>query len=305
VQRAVEAARPLIDSRKHRLDVSLPVVPVQVSGDMTRLVQVIVNLLNNAAKYTPDGGHISISVAEEGADVLIRVKDNGMGIAPQMIEHVFDLFAQGERTLARTEGGLGIGLTLARRIVALHGGNITAASEGAGKGSTFTVRLPRLPEYARHMAAPRQRSGTQPRERRSVVVVDDNLDAAESMAILLRNVGHEVRIEHDGLAAIKELTRELPDVVLLDIGLPGNLGLRGRQTPAPAPRRRVGAHLRDDRLRPGGRSPPLDGSRVRRPPREARDPLGPLRAGRRGGPSALESAHPIGRDRGNAAAPKG
>jgi len=137
---------------------------------------------------------------------------------------VFDLFAQGERTLARTEGGLGIGLTLARRIVALHGGNITAASEGAGKGSTFTVRLPRLPEYARHMAAPRQRSGTQPRERRSVVVVDDNLDAAESMAILLRNVGHEVRIEHDGLAAIKELTRELPDVVLLDIGLPGISG---------------------------------------------------------------------------------
>jgi len=224
VQRAVEAARPLIDSRKHRLDVALPVAPLQVSGDMTRLVQVMVNLLNNAAKYTPDGGHISISVAEEGADALVRVKDNGMGIAPQMIEHVFDLFAQGERTLARTEGGLGIGLTLARRIVALHGGTITAASEGPGKGSTFTVRLPRLPEYARHMATPRQRSATPSHERRSVVVVDDNLDAAESMAMLLRNVGHEVRIEHDGLAAIKELTRELPDIVLLDIGLPGISG---------------------------------------------------------------------------------
>jgi PAS domain S-box-containing protein len=224
VQRAVEAARPLIDARKHRLDVSLPVQSLQVSGDMTRLVQVVVNLLNNAAKYTPDGGHISITVAEEGADVLIRVQDDGMGIAPQMIEHVFDLFAQGERTLARTEGGLGIGLTLARRIVALHGGNITAASGGPGKGSTFTVRLPRLPEYARHMGSSRQRSGTHTHERRSVVVVDDNMDAAESMAMLLRNVGHEVRIEHDGLAAIKELTRELPDIVLLDIGLPGISG---------------------------------------------------------------------------------
>src|ERR1043165_6086356 len=111
---------------------------------MTRLVQVIVNLLNNAAKYTPDGGDIALSLAIEGDDAVIRVKDNGMGIAPDMIEHVFDLFAQGERTLARTEGGLGIGLTLARRIVALHGGSISARSDGTGKGAEFVVRVPRL-----------------------------------------------------------------------------------------------------------------------------------------------------------------
>jgi PAS domain S-box-containing protein len=224
VERAIEAARPLIDSRKHRLDVEFAPEPLLMNGDMTRLVQVIVNLLNNAAKYTPDGGHISLTVKEEGSDAVVRVADNGMGIAPSMIDHVFDLFAQGERTLARTEGGLGIGLTLARRIVALHGGSINVASEGAGKGSTFTVRLPRLADYARHLGGAQRPAATPSSHKRSVVVVDDNTDAAESMAMLLRNVGHDVRIEHDGIRALKELTRELPDIVLLDIGLPGLSG---------------------------------------------------------------------------------
>jgi two-component system CheB/CheR fusion protein len=137
-----------------------------------------------------------------------------------MLEHVFDLFAQGERSMARTEGGLGIGLTLARRIVTLHGGSIKAASPGPGKGSEFMVRLPRLPEYAAGMEAPRTHSSA-PGPKRSVVVVDDNADAAESMAMLLRTVGHDVRIEHDGAEALETLTRELPDIVLLDIGLPG------------------------------------------------------------------------------------
>jgi PAS domain S-box-containing protein len=225
VERALEAARPLIDARKHRLELALAPQPVLLSGDMTRIVQVIVNVLNNAAKYTPDGGRISLTVRQEGSDAVVRVKDNGIGIPPNMLDHVFDLFAQGERTLARTEGGLGIGLTLARRIVALHGGSITVASDGVGKGSEFTVRLPRLAEYAQHLLDRNRSSGAGgSQQKRSVVVVDDNMDAAESMAMLLRNVGHEVRIEHDGIGALKELTRELPDVVLLDIGLPGLSG---------------------------------------------------------------------------------
>src|SRR4029079_13924885 len=135
----------------------------------------------NAAKYTPDGGAISLSVTTEGNNAVIRVKDNGIGIPAHMLEQVFDLFAQGERTLARTEGGLGIGLTLARRIVALHGGSITAASEGAGKGSTFTVRLPRLADYARHLSRGMRGAVAPSMQKRSVVVVDDNMDAAESM----------------------------------------------------------------------------------------------------------------------------
>jgi PAS domain S-box-containing protein len=218
--RAVEAARPLIDSRRHRFTMELAPAAVQVNGDMTRLVQVIVNLLNNAAKYTPEGGDITLSVGVEGNDAIIRVKDNGIGIPADMIEHVFDLFAQGERTLARTEGGLGIGLTLARRIVALHGGSIRASSPGAGQGAEFVVRLPLLPAYAQDMPAARADSPA-PTQRRSVVVVDDNEDAAQSMALLLRTVGHDVHVEHDGTAALKRLTAQLPDIVLLDIGLPG------------------------------------------------------------------------------------
>jgi PAS domain S-box-containing protein len=144
VHRAVESARPLIDARNHTLHLDLAEQPVLVNGDMTRITQVVVNLLNNAAKYTAPGGEIRVATAIEGHNALVRVKDNGEGIPPDMLERVFDLFAQGERTLDRSEGGLGIGLTLARRIVALHGGEITVASAGVGKGSEFTVALPLL-----------------------------------------------------------------------------------------------------------------------------------------------------------------
>jgi len=221
VGRAVEAARPLIDARKHRLSVSMPPGTVVINADMTRIVQVIVNLLNNAAKYTPDGGEISLSVATERDDAVIRVKDTGIGIPAHMLEHVFELFTQGERTLARTEGGLGIGLTLARRIITLHGGSIIASSAGTGQGSEFVVRLPLLPRYAAELPQPRSTDDYSPVEKRSVVVVDDNNDAAESMAMLLRTAGHDVHIENDGAAALRHLMAELPDVVLLDIGLPG------------------------------------------------------------------------------------
>ena len=144
VNRALEAARPLIDARAHTLRLELLEKPLLVNADMTRITQVVVNLLNNAAKYTAQAGEIRVSTAIEGGFAMIRVKDNGEGIAPEMLERVFDLFAQGERTIDRSEGGLGIGLTLARRIVGLHGGDITVKSEGIGKGSEFTVSLPML-----------------------------------------------------------------------------------------------------------------------------------------------------------------
>ena len=225
VQRAVEATRPLVDARGHRLEVHESSDAVMVNGDLTRLTQVFVNLLNNAAKYTPPGGVVTVDVLADRNDAVVRVRDNGVGIAPHLLEHVFDLFAQGERTLDRSEGGLGIGLTLARRIVGLHGGSISAASDGVGKGAEFVVRLPRL-----HLAmAPPAPSGEDfqlPREspKRSILVVDDNIDAATSLATLLRMVGHDVEIEHDGKAALERMSRSMPDVVLLDIGLPGMSG---------------------------------------------------------------------------------
>jgi PAS domain S-box-containing protein len=225
VMRAVEATRPLIDARRHHLHLELGAEPLPVNGDMTRLAQVIINLLNNAAKYTPEGGEISVVARVDADDVIVCVKDNGAGIPAQLLENVFDLFAQGERTIDRSEGGLGIGLTLARRIVALHGGTIVAKSEGVGKGSEFVVRLPMLTFEASASRAPATvadlRTASQ---KRSVLVVDDNADAADSMAMLLRMLGHTVEIEHDGLAALERVTAQLPDIVLLDIGLPGMNG---------------------------------------------------------------------------------
>ena len=235
VSRAIEGSRPLIDARRQQLEVRCWERPIAVHGDMTRLTQVIVNLLNNAAKYTPEGGRIALETAIEGEEGIVRVRDNGMGIPPHLLERVFDLFAQGERTLDRSEGGLGIGLTLARRIVALHGGAILARSEGAGRGAEFEIRLPRLDLDLPAGSAGTSGTGAASRKR-SVVVVDDNDDAASSMAMLLRLMGHEVSIAHDGESALRRIEEEHPDVVLLDIGLPGMSGYevaeRLRKTPA-------------------------------------------------------------------------
>jgi len=233
--RAMEGSRPLIDARRQRFEVRLLDRPIAVHGDMTRLTQVIVNLLNNAAKYTPEGGRIELATSIEGEDGIVRVRDDGMGIPPHLLERVFDLFAQGERTLDRSEGGLGIGLTLARRIVALHGGAILARSEGAGRGTEFEIRLPRLDLDlpAPFAGAP---GGGAASRKRSIVVVDDNDDAASSMAMLLRLMGHEVSIAHDGESALGRVEAERPDIILLDIGLPGMSGYevaqRLRETPA-------------------------------------------------------------------------
>ena len=224
VQRAIEASRPLIDARHHRLGVEVP-TGLAVHGDMTRITQVFLNILNNAAKYTPEGGEIRVKGAVDGNDICVRIQDTGVGIPPALLDHVFDLFAQGERTLDRSEGGLGIGLTLARRIVALHGGSISARSDGVGRGSEFEVRLPRLrAKDAPSSAVEAPRAVSSNGARRAILVVDDNVDSANSMAMLLRMGGHEVEVAHDGPSAIDRVSRHLPDIVLLDIGLPGMSG---------------------------------------------------------------------------------
>jgi PAS domain S-box-containing protein len=224
VHRAIESSRPLVDARKHRLEIKLAPHPLLVHGDLTRLTQVVLNLVNNAAKYTPEGGEIEIESAAVGADVEVRVRDNGVGISPGLLDHIFDLFAQGERTIDRSEGGLGIGLTLARRIVELHGGSITARSEGAGRGAEFALHVPRLTLEMEAGAAHADAGLAASTQKRRVLVVDDNVDAADSMAMLLRMVGHEVAIEHEGNAALARATRESHDIILLDIGLPGMNG---------------------------------------------------------------------------------
>ena len=235
VQRAIEGSRPLIASRGQEFHAELAPQPIAVHGDMTRLTQVVVNLLNNAAKYTPEGGRVEVATRVDGEDGVVTVCDNGMGIPPHLLERVFDLFAQGDRTLDRSEGGLGIGLTLARRIVALHGGSIVARSEGAGKGAEFEMRLPRL-DVAIPDAPSRGDEERAASRRRSILVVDDNDDAASSMAMLLRMMGHDASIAHDGESALRGIEADRPDIVLLDIGLPGMSGYevaeRLRKTPA-------------------------------------------------------------------------
>jgi PAS domain S-box-containing protein len=221
VERAVESARPLIDRRRHDLSMSLPPQPIWLHADPTRLEQVVVNLLNNAAKYSDEGGRISLAVRQEGEEMVLSVRDTGVGIAPEMLGHVFDLFSQADRSLDRSQGGLGIGLSLVQHLVELHRGTVVAHSGGLGRGSEFTVRLPVLlsPE-SQAPAAPAQPAEQAARGGR-VLVVDDNEDSADMFAKLLKRSGHDVRTAYTGPAALEAAAAHLPDVVLLDIGLPG------------------------------------------------------------------------------------
>ena len=259
VRHAVETSRPLIRSRNHRLHVKLPLQPLRLQGDLTRLAQVIGNLLNNAAKYTDEGGDIWVEARQVRSQVVVRVKDTGAGIAPSLLTHVFELFTQAERTLDRSQGGLGIGLTLVKRLVEMHGGSVDVYSEGLGKGAEFVVKLPALDPYQEMAAAPETIEDGQSATREAaggrtaaaegggpiaaepvaggreevadvvaldttasmrVLVVDDNVDAADSTAMLLSLDGFDAHSVHSAQAALDAVASLKPDVVLLDIGLP-------------------------------------------------------------------------------------
>jgi signal transduction histidine kinase len=220
IHHAVEASRPLVDCAKHKLSVALPSEPIYMDADPLRLTQVIVNLLNNACKYTEAGGKIWLTVERQGSELVVKVRDTGVGIPTDMLSRIFEMFTQVGRSLERSQGGLGIGLTLVKRLVELHGGSVEAFSEGAGQGSEFVVRLPALadvhqvPQQAEPAADARTVTG------RRVLVVDDNIDGATSFATWLRLAGNETCVVHDGLEAVNAAERFRPDVVFLDIGLP-------------------------------------------------------------------------------------
>ncbi|HEX8199288.1 MAG TPA: response regulator [Isosphaeraceae bacterium] len=223
VAHAVEIARPLIEAKRHRLALRLPAESVWVRGDPTRLEQAVANLLNNAAKYTEPGGEIALEVQDQGGELVMRVADTGIGLSPEMVTRVFDLFAQADMSLDRTQGGLGIGLTLVRSLIELHGGSVDARSAGPGLGSEFTVRLPTMPPPASgRPARPTVARRTEGHLR--LLVVDDHIDSATSLARLLRSWGHKVGVAHDGPTAIEAVSADGYDVVLLDIGLPGMSG---------------------------------------------------------------------------------
>jgi len=239
ISRAVETVHPLFDEHEHQLTLELPEPGVKVFGDATRLTQAIANVLGNAAKYTDKGGQISLAAEVRGRDVEIRVRDNGIGIREDLLPHVFELFTQLERNDGRALGGLGIGLALVQRLVQMHGGDVTAASEGLGKGSVFAIRLPVLGEEQEASAAragmhpntlpsgtdvasvvtPLVAAGTQ-RMTRRILIADDNNDALESLATLLQLSGHEVYTATNGGTALQSAERHLPEVALLDIGMP-------------------------------------------------------------------------------------
>ena len=224
VERAVETAQPLITQHRHELTVSLPPEPICLQADAARLEQVLVNLLTNAAKYTEDGGSIALTIERTigsgGDTAVLRVRDSGIGIAPELLPHIFDLFTQADRSLDRSQGGLGIGLCLVQRLVELHGGSVEVYSV-LGHGSEFVVRLP-VAVTSLPVAAPLSIQALQQRAKSCrVLVVDDNVDAAQTVAMLLDMSGHQCRMAHGGPSALEAALAWQPDVVLLDIGLPG------------------------------------------------------------------------------------
>jgi CheY-like chemotaxis protein/nitrogen-specific signal transduction histidine kinase len=219
VERALEIIRPLIDERCHQLTLNLPGEPVWLLGDPARLAQVLANLLHNAAKYTDAGGCISLTARTEGDQLILVVADNGIGLDAHMREKVFELFVQGADSIERSRGGMGLGLTLVRSLVQLHGGSVEARSEGPGCGSEFVVTLPLGTPSIERAERTEPESIPMVSERR-ILIVDDNIDAAESLGEFLKACGHDIHIAHDGGSAINEAARLRPDAIILDIGLP-------------------------------------------------------------------------------------
>jgi signal transduction histidine kinase len=223
IDQALETVLPRIGERKQQLDLDLPGEELATRGDRVRLTQVFTNLIGNASKYTGDGGRIGVRVAREGDQIVAVVSDNGTGIAPEVLPHIFDLFTQGPRSLARSEGGLGVGLNVVRNLVAMHGGTIEAESAGVGQGSRFTLRLPAcaLPEAE----PPEPERAAAPGGGCRVLIIEDNPDACETLKAFFDMEGHEVHIAQDGQSGLDALLGQAFDVVVCDIGLPGMDGL--------------------------------------------------------------------------------
>ena len=217
---AVETSRPLIEQMGHQLTVTLPKQPLIVDADTTRLAQVFLNLLNNAAKYGDRGGHIQLNVELQESDVVVTVKDTGIGIAADQLPRIFELFTQVDHSLEKSQGGLGIGLTLVKRLVEMHGGRVEAKSEGPGKGSEFIVTLPVVVEASRPQEAGIEDEPATPKSSLRILIVDDNQDGANSLAMMLKIMGNDTRTAYDGQAGVGAAEQFRPDVMLLDIGLP-------------------------------------------------------------------------------------
>jgi signal transduction histidine kinase len=221
VARAVETARPAIDAHRHVLEIDMPDELISIEGDKTRLVQVIANILHNAAKFMDPGGRIRLSARRDGQYVAITIADTGIGIAPELIPRIFELFTQVHTKSERAQGGLGIGLALVRRLTEMHGGSVSVHSDGQGRGSEFTVRLPVMASPLAVLSSQRREEGPIPEiEPQRILVADDNHDAAEALSLQLQLAGHEVRTAHDGVEALDLAATFEPDIVLLDLGMP-------------------------------------------------------------------------------------
>ncbi|MGV3483653.1 MAG: ATP-binding protein, partial [Planctomycetaceae bacterium] len=220
IESALETCDPMLKQSRHQLSVTVPPTPIYLDADQTRLAQVLCNLLSNAVKYTEDGGRISLCVEPQGSEVVVSIRDSGVGIPREMLPKVFEMFTQVDRSLEKSQGGLGIGLTIVKRLVEMHGGNVEAQSEGREMGSVFTVRLPVVPSLHPRLPEPNRDGGPSNTRSCRILVVDDNVDAGNTLTMMLRIMGNEVQTAHDGLQGCELASSFRPHLILMDIGMP-------------------------------------------------------------------------------------